>query len=113
MPADHDQAQPDGRFGDHVVAAVVQHMRDDHADDTAIIVRAFGGLPRVDAAEVTDVDATGLTVAAQAGEETRTVRVPFAQPATTRVGLREEVTRLYHAACDALEPGAATGQAPT
>ncbi|MFO7779896.1 MAG: DUF2470 domain-containing protein [Nitriliruptoraceae bacterium] len=112
MPPEHDQTLPDGRFPDHVVAAVVQHMNDDHADDTAVIVRAFGGLPRVDVAEVTDVDTTGLTVAAQVGEETRTIRVAFAQPVTARLGLREEVTRLYHAACAELGGSTPTGQAP-
>ncbi len=112
MPLDHDQAQPDGRFPDHVVAAVVRHMNDDHADDTAVIVRAFGGLLRVDTAEVTDVDTTGLTIAAQRGEETRTVRVAFAEPVTDRLGLREEVTRLYHAACAELGESTPTGQTP-
>lgn len=103
MIPEADSARPDGRFPDHVVAAVVGHMNDDHADDTAVIVRAFGGLPRVDAAEVTGVDTTGLEVAARIGQETRAVRVPFASPVTDRLGLREEITRLYHAACAELE----------
>lgn len=104
MPHEADRARPDGRFPDHVVDAVVGHMNDDHADDTAVIVRAFGGLPRVDAAEVTGVDTTGLEVMARIDRQTRAVRVPFAGPVTDRLGLREEITRLYHAARAELEP---------
>lgn len=104
MPADGDRARPDGRFPDHVVTAVVRHMNEDHAADTAVIVRAFGGLPHVDAAEVTDVDATGLACAAQVGDTVHDIRVTFAAPVTERLGLREEITRLYHDARAMLEP---------
>ena len=104
MPPPRQLAGPDGRFPEEVVDAVVAHMNDDHADDTVVIVRAFGGLATVDAAEVTDVDATGLEVAARVDGGSRTVRIAFAAPVTDRAGLREEVTLLYHAACDELGP---------
>ena len=102
MPPTRQLAGPDGRFPEYVVEAVVQHMNDDHAEDTAVIARAFGGLPRVDAAEVTDVDATGLEATVQVDGGARTVRIAFAAPVTDRAALREEITRLYHAACEAL-----------
>lgn len=103
-PDDDGHAGPDGRFPDHVVAAVVRHMNEDHAADTAVIVRAFSALPQVDAAEVTGVDATGLACAAQVGDTVHDIRVPFAAPVTERLGLREEITRLYHDARAMLEP---------
>lgn len=104
MSPDEGHARPDGRFPDHVVTAVVRHMNADHAADTAVIVRAFGGLPQVDAAEVTDVDTTGLVCAARVGDTVHDIRVPFAVPVTERLRLREEITRLYHDARATLAP---------
>jgi len=103
MPAQSDRAHADGRFPDHVVRAVVEHLNEDHAEDAVTIVRAFGGQIRAEAAEVLDVDADGLDVAVKVGDTTETVRVRFAAPVTERQGLREGITRLYHAAVDALE----------
>lgn len=108
MATQPDDASPDGRFPEHVVRAVVEHMNEDHAADTAIIARAFGGPSQVDTAEVRDVDTEGLDIAVQVGGATETIRVRFAAPVTQRLALREEVTRLYHAAVAKLgtsEPG--------
>ncbi|MFP4311706.1 MAG: DUF2470 domain-containing protein [Nitriliruptoraceae bacterium] len=102
MPPTPQLVGPDGRFPEYVVEAVVQHMNDDHAEDTALIARAFSGLPQVDAAEVTDVDATGMEVAVQVAGQSRPARIAFAAPVTDRSGLREEITRLYHAAREEL-----------
>lgn len=106
MTADDNLAGPDGRFPDHVVTAVVRHMNEDHAADTAVIVRAFGGLRQVDTAEVIDVDIAGLTCAAWVADTVHTIRVSFAAPVTQRLRLREEITRLYHDARATLEPPA-------
>ena len=103
MATQPDDALSDGRFPDHVVRAVVEHMNEDHAEDTATIVRAFGGRSKAEAAEVLDVDSDGLDVAVKVGETTETVRVRFGAPVTGRLGLREEITRLYHAAVAELE----------
>ena len=46
-------------FDDEVVAAVLRHMNEDHAEDSVLICRAFGGRPDATSATMTGLDATG------------------------------------------------------
>uniref|UniRef100_UPI002594DDC9 DUF2470 domain-containing protein n=1 Tax=uncultured Gordonia sp. TaxID=198437 RepID=UPI002594DDC9 len=44
------------QFSPDVVAAVLAHMNDDHADDSLLICRALGGRPDAVAARMTGFD---------------------------------------------------------
>lgn len=88
-------------FEPDVVAAVVAHMNDDHADDSLLIVRAFAE-PGATRARMVGVDsAAGEWVAVIDGRE-HTVRVPWIEPATERAMLRTAVVALFRAASERL-----------
>lgn len=89
------------RFDDDVVAAVLRHMNDDHADDNLLIARAFA--PDADplAASMTGLDGTGGEwVAELASGESLTLRIPWPSgPISARPEVRREVVALYDDAC--------------
>ncbi|WP_370591205.1 DUF2470 domain-containing protein [Saccharopolyspora montiporae] len=93
----------DNPFGPEVVEAVAQHMNDDHAGDSLLIVRALGGRPDATTAETTGLDGRAIEFRASVPDgEPVTVRVPWSAPLTERAQIRAEVTRMYHEACAAL-----------
>lgn len=89
-------------FSPEVVAAVTAHMNDDHAEDTLLIVRAFGGVPEADSARMTGLDSEAGEYTATVAARQVTVRVPWSRPITERAQIRTEVVRLYRAACERL-----------
>jgi putative heme iron utilization protein len=100
-------------FDDDVVEAIARHMNADHADDSRVIVQAFGH----PAGEVTDVTMTGLDGdgidfrAVLASGDAVDVRVPWSTRLTERAQVRVEVVRLYDEACAQLGlPGREAGE---
>lgn len=88
-------------FSSDVVAAVLDHMNNDHPDDNLLIARAFG-----------DADATSATMIdldETAGQWTYTVdgtssalTVPWSTTISERSEIRREIVVLYDRACEAL-----------
>lgn len=89
-------------FPPDVVAAIVGHMNDDHADDSLVICRAFGGVPDAERVTMTGLDGHGMDFVAVVPEGEVEVRVPWGEPLTERAQVRAEVVRLHAAACEAL-----------
>lgn len=56
---------------------ICAHMNDDHADAVALYARVFGQTPDAQAARLVSIDPEGMTLAAQCGDESKSVRVPF------------------------------------
>lgn len=92
----------DNPFAPDVVVAVMRHMNADHADDSALICRALGGVPDATAAVMSGMDGDGIDFLAVVGGEERAVRVPWSERLTERPQVRVEVTRMYHEACAVL-----------
>lgn len=91
----------DGPFTSDVVAAIVRHMNEDHADDTLLMVRVLGGLPDAERAAMTSVDALGADFVACVGGDEVPVRLEWGKRLTERKQVRQEVVRLYREAADA------------
>lgn len=86
-------------FSPEVVTAVTAHMNGDHPEDTLLICRALGGVPEATAARMTGLDGEGGDYAATVDGAERTVRIPWGRPLTKRAQIRQEVVRMYEAAC--------------
>jgi len=89
------------RFDDAALAGVLGHMNGDHADDNALIARAFGGGRDVVSAEMTGFDGAGADWKATLADGTTVdVRVPWPSgEITERREVRREVVALYDEAC--------------
>lgn len=89
-------------FGPEVVAAITNHMNDDHPDDSLLIVRGLGGQPEATEARMTGLDGLGADFVAVVAGADADVRIPWERELTERREVRVEVVRLYHEACKAL-----------
>lgn len=89
------------RFDDAVLAAVLHHMNDDHADDNLLIARAFGGEGDAVGATMTGFDGDGGDwVARLADGSSVAFRVPWPGGAISeRPEVRREIVALYDASC--------------
>ncbi len=85
-------------FSADVVAQIMKHMNNDHAADSVLICRAFGGQPEASAAQMSGMDADGIDFDVTVDGAVVPVRVPFSMRLTERPQVRAEVTRLYHEA---------------
>lgn len=89
-------------FDSDVVAAILRHMNDDHADDNLLIARAFASasdLPITDAV-MTDLDGDGGVWEITRAGVPEELRVAWpGGPITERPEVRREVVALYDAAC--------------
>ncbi len=86
-------------FGQDVIAAVCRHMNEDHSNDSLLICRMLGGMPRATEARAVSVDAQAMHFTATvAGVPTR-VAVRFAEPVSERPQIRLAVVELYERAC--------------
>lgn len=89
-------------FEPDVVAAVLRHMNDDHADDSLLIARAFAPASEHDitSAVMTDVDGAGGVWHLTREGNPEELRVPWAVgEISERAAVRREVVALYDAAC--------------
>lgn len=97
----HDQDTPHA-FEPAIVAAVLHHMNDDHADDNLLIARAFGDALAVGARMVA-VDGRGgdwvYTSANGENADELPLRVEWRAPITERPEIRREIVALYDRAC--------------
>lgn len=96
-------------FPAEVVAAVVGHLNDDHAEDLRTLARTLGGIPAATAARAADVDTTALLLDVEVDGARHTVPIPFEAPVTDRAGLRPELVRLTLIAREALDPPSTAG----
>jgi putative heme iron utilization protein len=94
-------ATPTGafRFDDATVAGVTAHMNADHADDTLLICRALGDRDAATAATMIGLDGDGGDYRVTIDGDDETIRIPWGRPLTERAEIRQEVVRMYEAAC--------------
>jgi heme oxygenase len=83
-------------FTPEVIGQIMGHMNDDHAADSLLIVRAFGGRPGATGARMSGMDANGIDFVVTVGDAEEQARVPFSGRLTARPQVRAEVTRMYH-----------------
>jgi putative heme iron utilization protein len=89
-------------FTSDVVAAVRRHMNDDHVEDSLLICRALGGVPKATAAEMVGMDAEGIDFVATVAGHPTPVRLAWSQRLSDRAQVRPEVIGMYREACEAL-----------
>ncbi len=89
-------------FTPDVVAQIMRHMNDDHADDNVLIARGLGGQPGTTEARMSGMDADGMDFVAVVDGVEVPVRIPFAERLTERRQVRGEAARMYHEACAVL-----------
>lgn len=85
-------------FAPDVVAAVAEHMNDDHEDDSLMIVQTLGAVPDAVAAEVADLDGDGVDFRVTVGGQERTLRLAWSRRLVERREIREEFVRMYREA---------------
>lgn len=78
--------------------AIVDHLNDDHPEDTLLLCRTLGGEPTAERAWAHGVDVDGLDLRAEVDGTEVAVRLPFAERITERAQVRAEVVRLYERA---------------
>ncbi|MET0734997.1 MAG: DUF2470 domain-containing protein [Microbacterium sp.] len=91
-------------FDESVLAGVLRHMNDDHADDNLLIARAFAPEAAAVAARMVGFDGDGgdWSVDAATGEAVA-LRVPWpGGPISERPEVRREIVALYDIACHRL-----------
>lgn len=89
-------------FDPAIVAGVLHHMNDDHADDSLLFARAFGD-PTATSARMVGVDGDGgdWIYSTDDGAE-RPLRIDWPAPITERPEIRREIVALYDRACAVL-----------
>lgn len=89
-------------FDEATIAGVTRHMNEDHADDTLLIARALGNRPDATAAIMVGLDNDGGDYEVTSSAGTETIRIPWKRRLTERIEIRQEIVRMYDAACAAL-----------
>ena len=90
-PADYAAAEPDP-VGD--ACGAIAHLNADHADALLAMAQALGGHPDATAARCTGADRYGLDLSVDTPRGRAVTRVGFAEPVTTRDGLRSAAVEL-------------------
>jgi hypothetical protein len=62
---------------------IVDHMNEDHPKALIDYANAFAGVPDVQGARMTGIDAEGFDLVVERNEETRPVRIEFDTPLST------------------------------
>ncbi|WGJ85141.1 DUF2470 domain-containing protein [Gordonia sp. SMJS1] len=86
------------QFSPDVVAAVLAHMNDDHADDSLLICRVLGGRPDAVAARMTGFDHDAATFDVTVPEGITAVRLAWDRPVRDRGDVRTAVVAMFRAA---------------
>lgn len=92
-------------FGSEVVTAVVSHMNSDHAEDSVVICKVFGGRPDITEAAMVGLDGFGADFDVNGPGGPERVRVAWSRAISERAEIREEVARLFHEADERLSSG--------
>ena len=74
--------------------AIAAHMNDDHPDAVVTYARHFGNRSRIDAARIIEVDALGMTIQAEFGDERWTQRILFDHELVDRADARKTLVAL-------------------
>jgi len=86
-------------FAPDVVAAVLRHMNEDHAEDSLQIVRTLGGQPAATSVRLADISPIGATfVGTTAAGAPYEVLMAWSAEVTERPQFRHEFARMYHEA---------------
>ena len=93
-----DNVSDTAQFAPDVVAAVLAHMNDDHADDSLLICRVLGGRPDAVAATMTGFDHEAATFDVSVPDGTVGVRLPWDRPVRDRADVRAAVVAMFRAA---------------
>lgn len=91
-------------FDADIVAGVLAHMNDDHADDNLLIARAFGD-PGAVRARMVGVDGGSghwVYVTDETPQGEHALRVEWSAPISARPEIRREIVTLYDRACATL-----------
>ncbi len=86
------------QFAPDVVAAVLAHMSDDHADDSLLICRTLGGRPDATAAVMTGFDHEAATFDVSVPDGVVGVRLAWDRPVRDRADVRVAVVAMFRAA---------------
>ncbi|MGX7677845.1 DUF2470 domain-containing protein [Jatrophihabitans sp. DSM 45814] len=86
------------QFTPEVVAQIMRHMNEDHADDNVLIVQVLGELPSAERAMMSGMDADGIEFLARVTGRDVQVRLPWSERISERSQVRAEVVRLYEEA---------------
>lgn len=89
---------PAPEFTDDVVAAVLRHMNDDHAEDSLLICRVLGGRPDATAALMTGFDHEAAEFDATVPDGVVRLRLPWDQPVRDRKDVRVAVVAMFRKA---------------
>jgi putative heme iron utilization protein len=65
------------QFSPEISDRICKHMNEDHANAIVIYAQAFGNVKNATAAQMLSIDAEGMNLTAEVGEETVPVRVQF------------------------------------
>ncbi|HBR94260.1 MAG TPA: heme iron utilization protein [Opitutae bacterium] len=68
---------PESPLSSQDIARIIGHMNEDHADSVLAYAQHFGRLPEASAAQIVKLDADSLTMNAQIGNDSKTIKVPF------------------------------------
>ncbi len=88
-------------FDPEIVAGVLHHMNDDHADDSLLFARAFGN-PRAVSARMVGLDGDGGDWVYSVDGGDHELRIDWSAPITERPQIRREIVAVYDRACTVL-----------
>ncbi|MBD0863638.1 DUF2470 domain-containing protein [Gordonia sp. zg691] len=88
----------EGSFPEDVVAAVLAHMNDDHADDSLLICRMLGERPDATAAVMTGFDHEAAMFEATVPGGVVPIRIGWGRPVRDRGDVRVAVVAMFRAA---------------
>lgn len=71
-------------FTPEVSDRICGHMNADHADAVLVYAQVYGQITAATAAQMASIDATGMDLQVNCGDQTQTVRIPFARTLTSR-----------------------------
>ncbi len=90
-------------FDPTIVAGVLHHMNDDHADDSLLFARAFGDAGATSARMIGVDGSAGHWLYTVDDDVERPLRLTWREPITERPQIRQEIVALYDRACAVLD----------
>lgn len=93
-----DNSSGPAQFAPDVVAAVLAHMNDDHAEDSLLICRTLGDRPDATSAVMAGFDAEAATFDVSVPDGVVVVRLAWDRPVRDRSDVRVAVVAMFRAA---------------